>query len=228
MGRGINRFGKFNVSTEGILLVKNNKTIQLILLIVALTLGAVSCLYAEPKIMEYTDNEYKYTFQFPADWKMQKVPPTNEMGEVRVLLQSPHHKSSVMVLVGHIEKGVNKTKFNNSPKRNEIVERLIDLTIEKVYKKTSKDMKATRMVVTERKIDNSEIGIKFYISTLHYVEKEIPMVVAGMHAFPFGKNYIIGFIMTNILDPKDDKEKKTFTSIFNSFHLVGEKPVEGR
>src|SRR5207247_475510 len=36
--------------------------------------------------MEYTDNVYNFAFQFPSDWKLQKTPPSGEVGEVRVVV----------------------------------------------------------------------------------------------------------------------------------------------
>ena len=180
--------------------------------------------FAEEKVMEYTDNQYNFAFQFPSDWKMQKVPPKGEMGEVRVVVKS-HGLTSVMGLVGNLETRITKEQFNKNPNRDAIVEKMIDYTIEQVYKKSSREMKAKKMIVSERKSIPFDLGIKFYISTLHFVgERETPIVVSGIHVIPFGKDHLITFLMTTVLDNKG-KEKELLTRVFNSFHLIDQKPL---
>ena len=44
----------------------------LILLILPIMVGAKGTV-AFARILEYTDNEYNYSFQFPSNWKTQKV-----------------------------------------------------------------------------------------------------------------------------------------------------------
>ena len=81
------------------------------------------------------------------------------------------------------------------------------------------------MVVAEKEMLPSDKGIKFYISTLHFVgEKNIPAGVAGIHLYPFNKDYLINFVMITTLKKDAKEENETCTAVFNSFHLVGEKP----
>ena len=54
-----------------------------------------------------------------------------------------------------------------------------------------------------------------------------PVIVAGIHAFPFGKRYSVNFMMTAFLDPGAKKENALLTAVFNSFHLLGEPANPG-
>lgn len=173
-------------------------------------------------ISEYTDNEYDYAFQFPVDWKMKEVPEAGESGEMRVLLQGPI--CMVSTTISKVGKAITKRQFEDHPSRDTISQGMINLTVEQVYKKTSKEVGATRMVVAEKEILPSDSGVKFYISTLNFVgEKKTPVGVAGIHLYPFEKGYLINFVMVNPLK-NDAKENETCTKVFNSFHLIGEKP----
>jgi hypothetical protein len=46
--------------------------------------------------------------------------------------------------------------------------------------------------------------------------------VAGIHAFPFNKDYSINFTMTTFYDPAATQENQRLTDVFNSFRLIGE------
>lgn len=175
------------------------------------------------KIAEYTDNDYDYAFQFPADWKMKKVPEAGETGEMRVLLQGPI--CTISATISKVGKVVTKKQFEDHPNRDKIVEGMMNLTVEQVYKKTSKDVHATRMVVAEKEMLQSDSGIKFYISTLYFVgKKDMTAGVAGIHLYPFNKDYLINFMMTAPLKKDAKEQNETCTKVFNSFHLVGETP----
>jgi hypothetical protein len=54
-----------------------------------------------------------------------------------------------------------------------------------------------------------------------------PIIVAGIHAIPFAKNYRIDFIMTAFWDRAAEKPNETLKAVFNSFHLIGEKKTTG-
>lgn len=173
------------------------------------------------KIAEYTDNDYDYVFQFPTDWKMKKAPEVGDSGEIRVLLQGPI--CTVSATISKIGTVVTAKQFKDHPNRDKIAESMMNLTVEEVYKKASKEVHATRMVVAEKEMLPSDSGIKFYISTLHFAgEKNVPMGLAGIHLYPFNKDYLINFVMgTPLKDAKEENE--TCDKVFNSFHLVGEK-----
>ena len=62
------------------------KTISQFLFVLFLLVG-VGARIADARIMEYTDNEYNYTFKFPSDGKEKEVVELEGLGEVRILLQ---------------------------------------------------------------------------------------------------------------------------------------------
>ena len=78
------------------------------------------------------------------------------------------------------------------------------------------------MKVGERRDLSNEFGIKFYIATLNEMKDGKPIIVAGIHAFPFNKNYSINFTMTTFYDPAAIQENQRLTDVFNSFRLIGE------
>jgi hypothetical protein len=174
-------------------------------------------------IAEYTANKYSYVFQFPSDWKVQK-PPGGEAGGIRVLVQGPSKGSYVMALVGTIDKVITKQQYDKSPNRDATVNALIEWTVENSYKKTSRDIGATSMLVTEKRALTSEVGIKFYIATANTVGRTV-VAVAGIHVVPFGKDYVVAFLMIHPLDPKATAENEMMDRVFNSFHIVGERPT---
>lgn len=176
-------------------------------------------------LVEYTDNEYGFAFQVPADWNPQKLPHPGEAGKVRVLVTSPKG-NTVSVIVLEVGKTLSKRDFQSNPQSAQIVDAFIDFTIEQVYKKMSHEVGATRMMVVERQVLQSDLGVKFYINTGHFVRDKLLVNVAGIHAIPFEKEHIITFVMTSVVDPKAKQEHETLTRVFNSFHLVGEKPLD--
>ncbi len=200
------------------------KLISEILFVLFLMVG-VSPTATDARIMEYTDNEYNYTFQFPSDWTEKEVIEQDEFGEIRVLLQGPR-ASSIMVLVNPLGKGrkISKEHFNSIPNRNSFINQMINFTVDQIYRTTSKRMNASKMIVIERQIRPSESGIKFYISTLHFIN-DVPLGLAGIHTVPFGQDYLIGFVMSSILDSRTMEDNETFKHIFNSFRLIGEEPA---
>lgn len=189
-----------------------------------LVFGGTAYVWGKDEVIEYVDNEYNYAFQFPSNWKMEKVPMRNELGEVRVMIKNPSG-GYVMAVIGNVGESVTKEAFNNNPNQNAIVEQIIEHTIDHVYKKTSRDINATRMVVAERSFIPSEVGIEFYISTAHFLTKGLPILVAGIHVIPFGRDYIVAFIMASKLDSSAKEENEMLTRVFNSFHIIGEQPI---
>jgi hypothetical protein len=179
----------------------------------------------EAKTKEYVDNEYGYAFHYPSDWKMQKVPEGKEGGKVRVLLLSSSG-SIVSVVIGYGKIGLTKEQFNNYSDRNLFVEQLFDTAdIEQIYRMFSRKLKATKMEVIEKKVLPSEIGIQIYIATDHFLGEGIPITFFGIHAIPFGKNYMVSFIIRTSLNSRAKKENETLEAVFNSFHLIGEHSI---
>jgi hypothetical protein len=52
--------------------------------------------------------------------------------------------------------------------------------------------------------------------------------VAGIHAFPFNKDYSVNFTMTTFYDPAATEENQRLTEVFNSFRLIGEPQTGDR
>jgi len=178
----------------------------------------------QPRIVEYVDNEYNFAFLFPSDWKLQKMPERGEAGAVRVMVKHPAKPMWVMATVGDIGKSMTKEQFESSPNREAAVAGMIEWTVEQVYKKMSREVGATQMIVSERRALPSNIGVKFYISTAHRTSAGPMMLVAGIHILPFERTHLISFAMVTPLDRAATKDNETIEHVFNSFHVLGEKP----
>ncbi|HEX9880273.1 MAG TPA: hypothetical protein VGB25_08780 [Candidatus Binatia bacterium] len=189
-------------------------------LVILLANSIVGKTHAFTRILEYTDNKYNYSFQFPSNWKTQQIAGEDDFGEIRVLLQGPR-ASSIMVLVDALGKSVNRSEFLKDPNQQALVTQMVNFTIDQTYRKSSKRMSASKMIVVEKQIRPSNVGIKYYISTLHYING-IPLGLAGIHTIPFGQDHVIGFLMSSILDEQTMENNATYKRIFNSFHLIGE------
>src|SRR6516165_11888939 len=63
------------------------------------------------RLVEYSDNDYDFAFQYPSDWKMKKLPEKGEFGETRVMVQGPHG-AYAMVMVGKTVI-ISKDKFDS-------------------------------------------------------------------------------------------------------------------
>jgi hypothetical protein len=181
--------------------------------------------FAADRPIEYQDNQYQFAFSYPQDWKLEKAVSGNEYGETRALVRHPSRPIYAMAAVRQLGKAVTKEQYDANPKRDEIVNSMMLFTMEKVYKKVSQKIGAERIVVTEKKIIPSDVGIIFFVSTLQ-TKGTVPMVVFGLHAVPFAKPYIISLIMVSPVGKTAVVDYETVTMVFNSFHLLGEKPVE--
>ncbi len=105
------------------------------------------------------------------------------------------------------------------------VEALMSQTIEQVYKTVAANIKAVAMIVGERRDISNGVAIKFYISTRDLMPDGRPIIVAGIHSFPFGKDYAVSFIMSAFQQSTPTKEQETLIAVFNSFRLLGEPPA---
>jgi hypothetical protein len=181
-------------------------------------------LFAQSEVSEFTDNEYDYAFRYPLNWKMRPPPPkrADDFGEIRVFMVGP--RAALTVTVGRHGKIVSETNYRSNPNSDQIINTLIEITIDQLYKKMSRTLNASRMSVLERKAFDSNKGIRFYISTIHFIRGKPPIAVIGTHLQPFDKPYAIAFVMNVIVDKKM-KDQKLYNDIFNSFHFVGELPL---
>jgi hypothetical protein len=181
---------------------------------------------AQEKLKEYRDREYGYSFEYPEAWQIQSLPEGEADKSMRVMLQGPVG-SSFMVVVEKATKKITKEEFNANPERDKIVVTLISQVIEQIYQRISENLKATEMAVGERRDLSNAVGIKFYVATLHRLPMSKPIIVAGIHAFPFGKDYSVNFLMTAFWDGEKTQEQQTLTAVFNTFRLLGEQRLGG-
>jgi hypothetical protein len=173
------------------------------------------------KMEEFSDAEYGYSFQYPSGWPIRKLPEGAANKQMRVRLLGPSG-SSFMVIMDKADQKITKEEFQAGTQGKEIVDRMMTDTIEQIYKGISHNIKATNMTVGERVDLSNDAGIKFYVSTLHTVANGKSIIVAGIHALPFSKDYTLSFLMTAFTDKTAKEEINTLVSVFNSFHLSSE------
>src|ERR671923_168434 len=147
---------------------------------------------AQSKVDEFFDQEYGYFFKYPAGWAIHKLPEGEANQDVRVMLQGPHG-SSFMILVEKLGKKTSQENLERDPERKKVVEAMMSQTLAQIYKVISQNVKASSMKVGERHDLSNALAIKFYLTTLHKMPAGKPIVVAGIHAFPFGRDYPINF-----------------------------------
>ena len=176
---------------------------------------------AQHKVEEFFDTDYGYFFKYPAGWAIRKLPEGPDNPDVRVMLQGPNG-SSFMVVTEKLAKKTTREGVDSDPERKKIIDAMVAQTVEQTYKVISQNIQAKEMILGERRDLTNGLAIKFYLATRHSMAKGKPIIVAGIHTFPFDKDYSINFIMTAFFDPAAKQEQQTLTAIFNSFHLFGE------
>jgi hypothetical protein len=175
------------------------------------------------EVREFYDKEYGYEFQYPGSWKIRPLPEGQANKAVRVMLQEANAGSFTVVI--DKTKRLKKSDFIDPPERTRRVDEMMQQTIAQIYRSISAGIKAVDMKVGERRDLSNEFGVKFYIATLHTMKEGKPIIVAGIHSFPFDKDYSINFTMTTFWDPAATQENETMTGVFNSFRLRGEPPA---
>ncbi len=190
-----------------------------------LTAQFVSILGAQEqaRVAEYRDPEYAYRFQYPAHWKLKKLPEGAANDEVRVSLQTPSG-DSFMVIVEERGQNPSKAEFQSEPKRSAWVDKLIDETTQEIYRTVARNLGAVETKFGEKTDLSNDAAIKFYVSSLNNMKVGEPIIVAGIHAYPFSKPYSISFMMTAFFNPGAEKENALMRAVFNSFQLV--EPAE--
>ena len=173
----------------------------------------------QPKIAEYRDPEYAYRFQYPAHWQLRKLPEGAANEEVRASLQTPSG-DSFMVIVEKRGQNPTKTEFHADPERKVRVDKLIEETTQQIYQTVARNLGAVETKIGEKTDLSNDAAIKFYVSTLHKMKAGEPVIVAGIHSYPFSKRYSISFMMTAFFDPSAEKDNAVMTAVFNSFHLL--------
>ena len=190
-------------------------------MLVALALIKSHLASAQVSVQEYYDRDYGYVFEYPASWKLQRLPEGDANRDIRLFLQGTEG-SSFMVVVDKTKTTLKKTDFENGSERTQRVGAMMQQTITQIYQSISEGIKAGNMKVGERRDISNEFGVKFYIATLNEMKNGKPIIVAGIHAFPFNKDYSVNFTMTTFYDPAATQENQRLTEVFNSFRLIGE------
>jgi hypothetical protein len=184
---------------------------------------AATVALAQPKIEEFYDKDYGYSFQYPAGWRLQNLPEGEANRDIRAMLQGPSGSSFMAVVEKNGAKNAGKDDATEA--RTVRVEALMSHTIEQVYKSVAANIKAVTMTVGERRDISNGVAIKFYISTRHQMPDGKPIIVAGIHSYPFRKDYAVSFIITAFSEGTTGKEQETLIGVFNSFRLLGERPA---
>ena len=197
------------------------KSCAVLLLGLFLMARCVSILDAQeqPTIAEYRDPEYAYSFQYPAHWKLKKLPEGAANDEVRVSLQTPGG-DSFMVIVEKRGQNPTKAEFHSDPERSARVDKLIDETTQEIYRTIARNLGAVEIQFGEKTDLSNDAAIKFYVSSLNKMKAGEPIIVAGIHSYPFSKPYSISFVMTAFFNPGAEKENTVLRAVFNSFRLV--------
>jgi hypothetical protein len=173
----------------------------------------------QPPVAEYRDPEYAYSFQYPAHWKLKKLPEGAANDDVRVSLQTPGG-DSFMVIVEKRGQNPTKAEFHSDPKRSARVDKLIDETTQEIYRTVARNLGAVETQSGEKTDLSNDAAIKFYVSSLNKMKAGEPIIVAGIHLYPFSKPYSISFMMTAFFNPDAEKENALMRAVFNSFQLV--------
>ncbi len=184
---------------------------------------AVSRAQEQTKVEEFRDGEYGYAFKYPAGWELLKLPEREGKKDVRVKIDGPD-KSSFVVIIERGGKAPSKSEFESIAERETRVQDMMRQTTDQIYRTISRNIGAEEMKLGEQQNLSNSTGVKFYISTLNVMKAGKPIIVAGIHAYPFSKDYSINFIMTAFLDREAKNKNDILTAVFNSFHVVGESP----
>jgi hypothetical protein len=190
-------------------------------LLVVVMLATFQPAHAQLNVQEYYDREYGYFFKHPATWKLQSMPEGDANKDIRVMLKGPNN-SSFMVIIDRTQEILKKTDFENSSDRMQQVGELMEQTTAQIYRTISTNIKSLDMRIGERRDLSNDVGVKFYIATFHTMKEGKPVIVAGIHAFPFDKDYSINFTLTAFWNPAATQENEMLTEVFNSFRLLGE------
>ena len=194
-------------------------------LLVVFLLVQSQWVHAQTNLQEYYDKEYGYAFKYPASWKLRQLPEGDANKDIRLVLQGPNG-GSFTVVIDKIKRITKKTEFENDPDRTRRVGEMMQQTIAQIYQSISESIKAVNMKVGEQSDLSNDFGIKFYLATLHTMKQEKPIIVAGIHCFPFDKDYSVNFTMTTFWDPAATQENETLAQVLNSFRLVGEPQAD--
>jgi hypothetical protein len=129
---------------------------------------------AQMNAQEYYDWDYGYVFEYPASWKLQRLPEGDANRDIRLLLQGTE-RTSFMVVVDKTKTTLKKADFDNGSERTQRVGAMMQQTITQIYQSISESIKAVNMKVGERRDLSNEFGVKFYIATLNEMKNGKPI-----------------------------------------------------
>lgn len=194
-------------------------------LALSLLFNGISVAEAQKEMKEYWDKDYNFAFRYPAGWKLRQVREGEANREIRVIAQAPDG-GSFMVVIEKLQKPTEKAAFESSG-AGAAVEKMAQEIIDEIYRTISANIQATGMKIGEIRDISSQAAVKYYVSTLHQMKAGHPIIVAGIHALPFGKAYRVDFMMTAPWNRAAQKENEAMMLAFNSFQLIGEAGVGG-
>ena len=174
-------------------------------------------------LSEFRDDKFRYRFLYPTDWKLEALPEGEADQTVRLRLRGIAG-SSFLVIIENTRQLLSKREFRADPKADQRVETMMRETLEHTYRSISKNMGALAMQFGEKRNLSDESAVKYYLATLHAMKSGSPVIVAGLHAYPFSKDYSVNFIMT-AFHRGNAAENQILIEVFNSFRLLDEIPT---
>jgi len=170
-----------------------------------------------PKL--FADSKYGFAFQYPSDWKVQKLPPRDEGGEVRAYIKHPSRPVFVVASVGELGYRLTRQEYLAHKEREKLNASLLDWVRIRLYRKTSLELGASKMEIAREEVTHDETGILLYLATGNTVESGT-VAVAGQHVLPFGKTHLVSFILVSPADLPEGEDSEILNHVFNSFHMT--------
>src|SRR5262245_50637866 len=149
--------------------------------------------------VRFTDQEYNYTFQYPSDWKLERTPATDHTKRTRVEVTGPHFAFSVDLTFG--VGPISKEQVLQDSNRNETTLGFCRITTNDVYKRRVESVGGQKFKVTDQKAAESDMSLRWYIETFFTSKKGNSMMLCGIHAYPYGKPYIVNLMMVVPVTP---------------------------
>lgn len=173
-------------------------------------------------LSEFRDDKFGYQFSYPTDWKLEALPEGEADQAIRLRLHGLAGSSFLVVIEKTIQP-LSKHEFRADPNADKKVESMMRETLEQTYRSISENLGALAMQFGEKRNLSDENAVKYYLATLHAMKTGSPIIVAGVHAFPFSKAYSVNFIMT-AFHRGNAEENQVLSVVFNSFRLLEGSP----
>lgn len=185
----------------------------------ALLAASAAPAFAQAPPKAFSDAKYGFGFQYPSDWKVQKLPPRDEGGEVRAYIKHPSKPVFVVASVGELGYRLTREEYLAHKDREKLNASLLDWVRIRLYRKTSVELRASKLEIAREEVTHDEAGILLYLATGNTVEGGT-VAVAGQHIVPFGTSHIVNFMLVSPADGSlTEQENEILHHVFNSFHL---------